>query len=352
MFQIHRQRRWVLPMLAALLAAGAAASYGYRQARDVADPPPKACDVSYQTDEEATTSVDQEPGSDEHRDLTPEEERVIVHKGTEMPFTGEYDDHFEAGIYTCRRCGAMLYRSADKFRAGCGWPAFDDEIRGAVRRVPDADGMRTEIVCAHCGGHLGHVFLGERLTPKDTRHCVNSISMLFVPEGEARYGTAYFAGGCFWGVEYWLERAPGVLSVVSGYMQGHVDNPCYEEVCRQDTGHAESVKVLYDPVRTNFEALAKLFFEIHDPTQVNRQGPDVGHSYRSGVYTVDEDQARVAQSLVAQLRKMGLDVATEVEPAKTFWPAEDYHQDYYQRKGSQPYCHMRRPIDWPQTPQD
>jgi peptide methionine sulfoxide reductase msrA/msrB len=276
----------------------------------------------------------------EYKKLTPEEERVIVHKGTEKPFSGKYENFPDTGTYVCKRCGAPLYKSDDKFDAQCGWPAFDDEIEGAVKRIPDADGMRTEIVCAHCGAHLGHVFIGEGFTPKNTRHCVNSISLEFVPaEPEKKTDTAIFSGGCFWGVEYYLQKVKGVKSVTSGYTGGHKDHPTYEEVCSGETGHYEAVEVVFEPSQTSFETVARMFFEIHDPTEWNHQGPDRGEQYRSAVFYRNEEQKKTTEKLIKLLKDKGFNVVTEVSPATTFWKAENYHQDYYEHKGTTPYCH-------------
>ncbi len=278
------------------------------------------------------------------KELTPFEKSVILDKGTELPFSGEYLYNNARGIYVCRRCGAPLYRSEDKFASMCGWPSFDDEVPGSVKRTPDADGVRTEITCAGCGGHLGHIFEGEGHTDKNLRHCVNSVSMTFVPdEGEAadRPGieTAIFGGGCFWGVEYMMQREPGVLSVVSGFMGGHLRQPSYEQVCTGTTGHAEVVKVDLDPAITSYETLARLFFEIHDPTQEGGQGPDIGPQYRSVVFYTTEQQRETAGKLVRELNEKGYRAVTSIERARTFWPAEDYHQNYYENKSSAPYCH-------------
>ena len=279
------------------------------------------------------------------KDLTQEEKRVILQRGTERPYTGKYYQHREEGTYTCKRCGLPLYRSKDKFDSGCGWPSFDDEIPAAVKRTPDPDGIRTEITCSYCGAHLGHVFTGEGLTGKNIRHCVNSISMDFVPAGEPlTRNRAYFAGGCFWGVEYHLQEREGVLDVRSGYMGGEVTDPSYRQVSSGNSGHAETVEVIYDPRAVRYEDLAKLFFEIHDFTQLNRQGPDVGEQYRSEIFTTDDRQQQVARRLIEQLKDQGYDVKTRLTPAGPFYLAEDYHQDYYFKKGGAPYCHRYRKI--------
>jgi peptide methionine sulfoxide reductase msrA/msrB len=276
-----------------------------------------------------------------YNDLSKQESAVINNKGTEAPFTGKYTNHSEKGTYICKKCGAALYYSSSKFKSDCGWPSFDDEIKGAVNKFPDPDGMRTEIECANCGAHLGHVFIGERLTAKNTRHCVNSVSLDFVPSQlePGRYGTAIFAGGCFWGVEYFLQKSPGVISVTSGFIGGHVKNPSYKEVCTGRTGHAEAVKIMYDPDKISYDNLLRLFLEIHDPTQIGGQGPDLGDQYRSEIFYLNEEQKKIAEKNIGILKEKGLKVATVVTKASEFYEAENYHQDYYFKNGKVPYCH-------------
>lgn len=279
-----------------------------------------------------------------YNQLTPEEEYVIMEKGTERPFTGEYTDNKRAGTYICKRCDAPLYRSVDKFDSHCGWPSFDDEIEGAVKRQPDADGRRTEIICANCGGHLGHVFSGEGFTQKNTRHCVNSISMKFVPDRSATLKRAYFASGCFWGTEFYFMKANGVDHTAVGFMGGSVENPTYEQVCQKNTGHLECVEVDYDTTKTSYEDMVKLFFETHDFSQTNGQGPDIGPQYLSCIFYSDNSEKEIAEGYITILQNKGYKVATMLKPVSAFWKAENYHQQYYEHKGTKPYCHVYRKI--------
>lgn len=277
-----------------------------------------------------------------YHELTVEESEIIEKKGTEKPGTGEYNVHTMPGAYVCRRCDMPLFMADDKFDAGCGWPSFDDELPDAIERQPDPDGRRTEIICSRCGAHLGHVFAGEWYTPRNVRHCVNSLSMRFIPaitpDGLER---AVLAGGCFWGVEHLMAAQPGVMRVTSGYTGGFVVSPSYEEVCSGETGHTEAVEIAYDAQQIDYETLIKLFFEIHDPEQENRQGPDIGPQYGSAIYFLTREQKKVAAGVIGVLRDKGLDVKTRLVPAGPFYAAEEQHQRYYDKNGETPYCHKR-----------
>lgn len=265
-----------------------------------------------------------------YHQLTAAEERIMLHKGTEPPGSGEYCSKTIEGIYLCRRCDHPLYMTRDQFHSHCGWPSFDEPLPNGVIEERDQDGRRIEVLCQECGAHLGHLFHGEGYTPKDARFCINSLALRLIeaggPDGSLR---ALFAAGCFWGVEKDFKQAPGVISTRVGYMGGTVANPTYEEVCQGTTHHAETVEVFYDPKKTTYEDLLAYFFTIHDPTTYHRQGPDVGSQYRSAIFYLTPSQRDLATESVLFLRAQGRAVVTEIVPAQSFYPAEEYHQNYY-----------------------
>ncbi len=272
--------------------------------------------------------------------LSSEEKKIILDKGTEAPFSGKYWNHYAQGVYKCRLCGAGLYKSSSKFDSGCGWPAFDEEIPGAVARKKDADRMRTEILCAACGAHLGHVFSKEKFTPKNTRHCVNSVSIEFEPDEKAQ--KAVFAAGCFWGVEHEFGKAPGVLSVRSGYTGGGIPDPSYEQVCTGATGHYEAVEVVFDGDETTYGKLLELFFSMHDFSREDGQGPDTGSQYLSAVFYDSQKQKLAAEKIIAELKDKGCSVATRVLRLEKFYPAEEHHQNYYGKRGMSTRCGWKK----------
>lgn len=278
---------------------------------------------------------------DKYKSLTPHQLHILKDKGTEPPFSGRYIDEIVEGSYLCRGCGAVLFRSDTQFISSCGWPSFDDEIAGAMTRSVDADGRRTEITCARCQGHLGHVFVGEGLTSKNLRHCVNSLAIEFVPDQKVQETEeAIVAGGCFWGVQQLFNTLPGVLLTEVGYTGGTKENPSYRDVCGGNTGHVEAVRVVYDAHLISYKAIIKYFLEIHDPTQADGQGPDRGSQYLSRICCFNQAQKQTAASLLNQLRMKGYHIATELLWVDVFWVAEEGHQLYYEKHQKTPYCHF------------
>ncbi|HPO93258.1 MAG TPA: bifunctional methionine sulfoxide reductase B/A protein [Phycisphaerales bacterium] len=285
--------------------------------------------------------------------LTPAEAEVILAKGTERAFCGNLVDNHEEGVYLCRLCGLPLFSSDAKFDSGTGWPSFFQPIDpDHLRQIEDRSyGMvRTEILCARCGAHLGHVF-DDGPKPTGQRHCLNSVSLTFVNKkdlanlpGESRpvkTETAYFAGGCFWGVEDRFQQVPGVVDAISGYMGGKTKSPTYKQVCYENTGHAETVKVVFDPARVTYRQLLEAFFRFHDPTTLNRQGPDVGDQYRSAIFAASAEQLQQARAFIEEMQKSPKfgdkkKIVTQVvgpEQSGPFTQAEDYHQDYHLKHG-------------------
>ncbi len=274
--------------------------------------------------------------------LPPEILRIVRDKGTEAPFSSPLVNPVKSGTYLCRACGIALFRADSQFNSHCGWPSFDDELPGRVERRLDSDGHRSEILCQNCQAHLGHVFEGEHLTPRNLRHCVNGSAIEFVADTSLqKTEEIILAAGCFWGVQYYLDRLPGVIKTEVGYSGGHIESPSYEIVCTKTSGHLEVLRVLFDPEKTNLEAVLKYFFEIHDPTQMNGQGPDHGPQYLSAIFYYDEQQKHIAESVMAELHQLGYTLSTRCLAVQIFWPAEVYHQQYYEKQQGTPYCHHR-----------
>jgi peptide methionine sulfoxide reductase msrA/msrB len=293
------------------------------------------------------------------KELSPDVYRITRGKDTERPFCGTLLDNHQVGVYTCADCGLPLFSSDAKFNSGTGWPSFFQPIaKENVKEITDDSlGMeRTEIECARCGAHLGHVFEdGPR--PTGLRFCLNSESLKFTPSAQVKTladpavamtaadtqpgaAEAVFAGGCFWCTQAVFEQVKGVKDVTSGYAGGAAATAHYEMVCTGTTGHAESIRIRYDPSVASYSELLRIFFATHDPTQLNGQGADHGTQYRSAIFYADDQQKQAAQAFIVELTREHVfkaPIVTTLEPLKGFYPAEDYHQGYARCHPENPY---------------
>jgi peptide methionine sulfoxide reductase msrA/msrB len=277
--------------------------------------------------------------------LTPEQYKVARASGTERAFCGVFHDNHRNGFYSCVGCGLPLFRSDAKFDSGTGWPSFFQPVadENIGKHTDFSYGMvRTEILCKRCDTHLGHVF-PDGPAPGGLRYCINSASLNFEEkEPKTRTETAVFGAGCFWGVEEAFSKVNGVISTEVGYSGGISRNPTYEQVCSHTTGHAEVVKVEFNPSVVSYPELLDLFFEIHDPTSLNRQGLDFGDNYRSAIYFTTPEQEASARDAIVRLEKDGKyrrPIVTQVELAGPFYRAEEYHQQYAAKHGGG-FCHL------------
>jgi peptide methionine sulfoxide reductase msrA/msrB len=288
------------------------------------------------------------PNSEWKKILSPDLYAVAREADTERAFTGTMWRSETKGTYYCAACGNTLFKSDQKFVSSCGWPSFfEQENKESITFKPDNSyGMRrTEANCGRCDAHLGHLF-DDGPEPTGKRYCMNAISLDFVPEGitsnTENVDKIVLGGGCFWCVEAVYENLVGVQSVYSGYAGGSVENPSYQEVCTGRTGAAEVVEITYDKTKTNLDEIFKVFFTVHDPTTLNRQGADVGTQYRSVIFYKNEIEKKTAESLIAALNKevFSNKIVTTLEPLEKFYMAESYHQGYFQNNKNQPYCQM------------